>query len=143
MSLIRFAMRNASGNSARSWIVFFCAALMAGFVIASTLVIRGANDSLRLALDQGTCRIYQVGRESYIGFCQRENLPTPPGSENSNQVIITLVTPDVDGWYQCLTERGVEFDQAPVANSTYNIYHCFLRDPNGYLVEIQRFLHLF
>ena len=98
---------------------------------------------LRLALDQGTCRIYQVGRESYIGFCQRENLPAPPGSENSNQVIITLVTPDVDGWYQCLTERGVEFDQAPVANSTYNIYHCFLRDPNGYLVEIQRFLHLF
>jgi catechol 2,3-dioxygenase-like lactoylglutathione lyase family enzyme len=98
---------------------------------------------LRLALDQGTCRIYQVGRESYIGFCQRENLPTPPGSENSNQVIITLVTPDVDGWYQYLTERGVEFDQAPVANSTYNIYHCFLRDPNGYLVEIQRFLHLF
>jgi hypothetical protein len=21
-----------------------------------------------------------------------------------------------------------------------NIYHCFLRDPNGYLIEIQRFL---
>jgi putative ABC transport system permease protein len=52
MNLIRFAMRNASGNSARSWIVFFCAALMAGFVIASTLVIRGANDSLRLALER-------------------------------------------------------------------------------------------
>ncbi|MGC9334228.1 MAG: VOC family protein, partial [Anaerolineae bacterium] len=23
------------------------------------------------------------------------------------------------------------------------IYHCFLRDPNGYLIEIQRFLHAF
>lgn len=52
MNLIRFAMRNVSGNSVRSWLVFFCAALMAGFVIAATLVIRGANDSLRLALER-------------------------------------------------------------------------------------------
>ena len=22
-----------------------------------------------------------------------------------------------------------------------HIYHCFLRDPNGYLIEIQRFLN--
>jgi putative ABC transport system permease protein len=52
MHLIRLALRNVSGNSFRSWMVFFCAALMAGFVIAATLVIRGANDSLRLALDR-------------------------------------------------------------------------------------------
>jgi putative ABC transport system permease protein len=32
--------------------VFFCAALMAGFVITATLVIRGANTSLRLALER-------------------------------------------------------------------------------------------
>jgi putative ABC transport system permease protein len=32
--------------------VFFCAALMAGFVVAATLVIRGANDSLSLALER-------------------------------------------------------------------------------------------
>jgi putative ABC transport system permease protein len=52
MNLFRLARRNVSGNSIRSWIVFFCAALMAGFVIAATLVIRGANDSLRLALER-------------------------------------------------------------------------------------------
>ena len=28
----------------------------------------------------------------------------------------------------------------PALNPEYGIYHCFLRDPNGYLVEIQRFL---
>ncbi|MDF1515635.1 MAG: hypothetical protein P1S60_17635 [Anaerolineae bacterium] len=32
--------------------VFFCALLMAGFVIASTLIIGGANNSLNLALDR-------------------------------------------------------------------------------------------
>jgi putative ABC transport system permease protein len=52
MNLIRLATRNISGSSFRSWMVFFCAALMAGFVIAATLVIRGANDSLRLALER-------------------------------------------------------------------------------------------
>ena len=49
MSLIRLAMRNLAGSSFRSWVVFFCAMLMAGFVIGGTLVIRGADRSLRLA----------------------------------------------------------------------------------------------
>jgi putative ABC transport system permease protein len=52
MNLIRLAQRNISGSSFRSWMVFFCAALMAGFVITATLVIRGANNSLRLALER-------------------------------------------------------------------------------------------
>ncbi len=52
MNLVRLALRNISGNSFRSWMVFACAALMAGLVIGSTLVIRGANDSLRLALER-------------------------------------------------------------------------------------------
>ncbi len=52
MHVIRLAIRNAAGNSFRSWMVFFCAALMAGFVISATLVIRGADDSLRLALER-------------------------------------------------------------------------------------------
>lgn len=98
---------------------------------------------LRLALDQGTCRIYEIGRESYLGFCQRDAPPALPGNKSSIGVIVTLVTPDVDDWYQYLTEQGVEFEQAPVLNNTYNIYHCFLRDPDGHLIEIQRFLHPF
>ena len=50
--LLRLAVRNLAGNSFRSWVVFFCAALMSGFVISSTLVIRGADNSLRLALER-------------------------------------------------------------------------------------------
>jgi putative ABC transport system permease protein len=52
MNHIRLAIRNLSGNSFRSWMVFFCAVLMAGFVISATLIIRGANDSMRLALER-------------------------------------------------------------------------------------------
>ena len=89
---------------------------------------------LRLVLDQGGCRIYQVCGTAYLGFCQRESAPEQPRG-----VILTLVTDEVDEWYRLLLEEGVAFDKAPAHNPAYGIYHCFLRDPNGYLVEIQQF----
>lgn len=93
---------------------------------------------LSLKLDQGTCRIYAVSREAYIGFCQRDEAP-----EAGNQAILTLVTPEVDEWYEYLGAQGVAFEKPPAVNPKYNIYHCFLRDPDGNLIEIQRFLHPF
>lgn len=89
---------------------------------------------LPLALDQGDCRIYQVSRAGLLGFCQRANAPESPAG-----IIITFVTQDVDGWYEQLVERGVRFEHPPARNPQYHIYHCFLHDPNGYLLEIQRF----
>ncbi len=88
---------------------------------------------LTLALDQGKCRIYQVSHEAYIGFCIKTEMPSVEG------VIVTIVTEQVDEYYDQLCARGVIFEKPPVYNAEYDIYHCFLRDPNGYLVEIQRF----
>jgi catechol 2,3-dioxygenase-like lactoylglutathione lyase family enzyme len=116
---------------------------------------------LPLKLDQGSCRIYRTSPDGYLGFCQRADAPganTSPGANASpgtdagpgaasdhgaGQVILTLVTPEVDNWYERLRDRGVVFEKPPAENPTYRIYHCFLRDPNGYLIEIQRFLHPF
>jgi catechol 2,3-dioxygenase-like lactoylglutathione lyase family enzyme len=88
---------------------------------------------LPLALDQGTCRIYRVAGRAYVGFCQRADAVRPDG------IILTLVTDDVDGWHRRLTAKGVPCEKAPVFNPTYKIYQSFFRDPNGYLIEIQRF----
>jgi catechol 2,3-dioxygenase-like lactoylglutathione lyase family enzyme len=88
---------------------------------------------LTLALDQGGCRIYGVAGDAFIGFCARKEASRPQG------VILTFVTDDVDGWHRRLVERGVTFEKPPEYNPKYDIYHCFLRDPSGYLVEIQRF----
>jgi catechol 2,3-dioxygenase-like lactoylglutathione lyase family enzyme len=98
---------------------------------------------LTLKLDQGTCRIYQVSEDGYIGFCLRADTQETPSPEGADRVILTIVTPEVDEWYQQLSQRGVVFEEPPTVNAKYNIYHCFLRDPNGYLLEIQRFLHPF
>ena len=95
----------------------------------------GQTLELPLALDQGACRIFQVSSDGFLGVCRA----TEARPSNPEGVIITLVSDDVDGWYAQLTEKGVVFDTAPTANAEYNIYHCFLRDPDGHQIEIQSF----
>ena len=95
----------------------------------------GDTLGLPLVLDQGGCRIFRIGRDAFLGVCRcSESRPCSPDG-----IIVTLVSADVDGWYQELLAKGVAFETPPSANPTYNIYHCFLRDPDGYQVEIQRF----
>ena len=88
---------------------------------------------LELALDQGGCRIYKVAGGAYLGFCEREKEGDKAG------IILTLVTEDVDGWYDRLVAHGVAAEHKPRQNPDYMIYHFFFRDPNGYMLEIQRF----
>lgn len=88
---------------------------------------------LPISRDQGDCKIYQVNPQAFIGFCQRDTVD-PTGN------IICLITDDVDGWFAHLNAAGVTIEKPPAHNQRYNIYHCFLRDPSGYLVEIQTFL---
>ncbi len=90
---------------------------------------------LPLVLDQGICRIYRVGRDAFVGLCQRPDVAVHPES-----VILTLVSDDVDAWHGYLVAHGVTVEKAPTLNPTYHIYHCFVRDPDGYLIEIQTFL---
>ena len=89
---------------------------------------------LPLVLDQGSCRIYRVSNDGFLGFCERA---TP---EQPDSVIITLVSDQVDEWHARLVGLGVEIEKPPTLYEAYNIYHIFVRDPNGYLIEIQTFL---
>lgn len=90
---------------------------------------------LPLAADQGSCRIYRiVSGNAYVGICERGERPV---TEN---LILTIVTDAVDAWYQRLIDKGVSCESAPKTNDTYGIYHFFARDPDGYRIEIQRFL---
>lgn len=94
---------------------------------------------LQLVLKQKDCCIWRVTQTSFIGFCERENVPLAP-PDNS---IFSLVTDDVDGWFKRLSKKGVKFEQTPVLNPDYQVYQCLFRDPNGFLIEIQRFEHPF
>ncbi len=89
---------------------------------------------LELVRDQTLCRIYKTGPASYLGFCERGySIPT------DYRVVITLLIDDVDGVYKLLKERNVATESEPEFSERFNVYQFFVRDPNGYLVEIQRF----
>jgi catechol 2,3-dioxygenase-like lactoylglutathione lyase family enzyme len=103
--------------------------------LAATAAFYEETLGLPLVLDQGSCRIYRVSGDAFVGFCQPVETPEQPAG-----IIFTLVTADVDSWYAYLQAKGVLLEKAPLVNAQYNIYHFFLRDPNGYLIEIQRFL---
>ncbi len=90
---------------------------------------------LSLVLDQGSCRIYRVSADGFLGFCERAETPKEPVG-----VIFTLVSTEVDEWHTYLVEQDVAIEKPPTFYPDYNIYHCFVRDPNGYLLEIQQFL---
>lgn len=89
---------------------------------------------LKLARDQGTCLIFQVTETAFFGFCSHFSPLVSPS------FMITLVLDDVDAIYQSLLEKQVKLEGPPSLNETYQIYHFFARDPNGYKVEVQRFL---
>lgn len=89
---------------------------------------------LPLYKDQGLCRIYDVPGGGRLGFCTHQ-----PVIKGKKSLILTLLTPDVDKTWQCLKSAGLN-PEPPVTNPRFNIYHFFLNDPDGYLVEIQCFL---
>lgn len=87
---------------------------------------------LELLVDQGSCRIFGEAGTMMVGLCGGR-VPDPDG------LIVTLVTDEVEDVCAELARRGVEFEQMPSYAAEYHITHAFLRDPDGYLVEIQRF----
>ncbi|MGI9644128.1 MAG: VOC family protein [Ilumatobacteraceae bacterium] len=99
--------------------------------LARSAEFYGSTLGLELARDQGACLIYRVTGDAYIGICDHR-APEPAG------IILTLVADDVDGWADRLTAAGVEVE-GPTASERFAIYHLFARDPDGHLVEIQRF----
>jgi putative ABC transport system permease protein len=52
MNLYQLALKNISGSAFRSWVVMLCALLVASLALGTTLVMRGAQKSLRLAIDR-------------------------------------------------------------------------------------------
>ena len=90
---------------------------------------------LTLYKDQKICLIFNINKQSKIGFC--EHLPV---GHDIKSPIITLVTEEVDEVYNKLINKGLKIVESPKLNKKFNIYHFFFKDPNGYTIEIQRFL---
>ncbi|AFK06311.1 MULTISPECIES: VOC family protein [Mesotoga] len=89
---------------------------------------------LKLYKDQNSCQIFLTQGGGMIGFCNHLNLDS-----QRNNSIITLLTNEVDEFYRKLKDAGVTCSE-PTVSQEFKIYHFFTKDPNGYRLEIQKFL---
>lgn len=82
-------------------------------------------------LEQEDCTIYKHGN-LLLGFCLRESL------DSCGIITFYFDTKDeVDTMYDTFRQ---EADEEPRINEKYRIYHFFVRDPEGRLVEFQQFI---
>ena len=84
--------------------------------------------------DQGLCRIYRTAPGAHVGFCDR-GYAVPDGV----RVVLTLLVEDVQGAFAEVVARGAPPVSAPAHSDRFACTSAFVRDPNGYLVELQRF----
>jgi catechol 2,3-dioxygenase-like lactoylglutathione lyase family enzyme len=92
---------------------------------------------LTLYKDQGVCLIFNINSKSKIGFCEHMQI-----IHTKKSPILTFVTNDVDEYYNRLIGKGIVISDRPRLNEKFKIYHFFFEDPNGYTIEIQKFLDL-
>ncbi len=92
---------------------------------------------LELVTDQGWAKIFRVAGEAYVGLVDghrgfHKASPTKP-------VMLTIVTSDVDAWYERFIEFGVETFSEPKDDEELGTRMFMLEDPEGYVIEIQKF----
>lgn len=88
---------------------------------------------LPLILKQTNCNIFRITETSFLGTCQTDDPVDPKG------IIVTLVSDQLEEWQKNLESKGVSIEKPVTYNPKYNITHLFVRDLDGYLIEIQTF----
>ena len=90
-----------------------------------------------LVQDQKWAKIFKVADSAFMG-CVDGNIgyhkhdPTKP-------VMLTVIVDDPDAWYEHFMENGVETLNKPHDDAELNMRIFLLHDPEGYVIEIQKF----
>ena len=90
-----------------------------------------------LVQDQKWAKIFKVADNAFMG-CVDGNIgyhkhdPTKP-------VMLTVIVDDPDAWYEHFMENGVETLNKPHDDVELNMRIFLLHDPEGYVIEIQKF----
>mgnify|MGYP001795622411 CR=1 FL=1 len=90
---------------------------------------------LKLAIDQGWCKIYAICPGAHIGLVDESRgmnkwAPVKP-------VQFCIRVPDVDAWYDYAKEQGLDALSDLFVNDEIGIRAFVFNDPEGYQIEIQ------
>jgi predicted enzyme related to lactoylglutathione lyase len=93
---------------------------------------------LRMMVDQGFCKIYQVSPTSFVGLVDEKQ-----GSHSASEtksVTLSFVTKEIDEWYEYLVSKGTKL-RGPISDSSRHPTRGFVAyDPEGYCLEFEKFL---
>jgi len=88
--------------------------------------------------DQGAAKIYRTYSNAYIGIVDEKTGHCR--AQETNAVLITLVTEDVEQWYNYLQSKEVKILTEVMQPESFPVKCFFFEDPEGYQLEIQKFL---
>ena len=91
-----------------------------------------------LVIDQGFAKIFRVANSAYLGVVDEKK-----GAQRAHPVKpveLTVIVSDPDAWYAYLQEKGVQPVSEPRTLEPLHLRMFLLHDPEGYLVEVQKFL---
>ena len=91
-----------------------------------------------MVVDQGWSKIYKIRDGAYVGLVDGEH--GYHRASDTKPVILCINVHDADAWYQRLKEKGVEMEKQPQESERLKIKVFMLRDPEGYVIEIQESL---
>jgi predicted enzyme related to lactoylglutathione lyase len=95
----------------------------------------GETLGLEMTFSQDTAKLFRLTPTSVVGVIL-EGDTSYHKVQASNAVMLSIVTPDVDAWYDRLMKvEGIKFLK-PIADSSTNPIRAFLiEDPGGYTIE--------
>jgi catechol 2,3-dioxygenase-like lactoylglutathione lyase family enzyme len=111
--------------------------------MAASLRFYGEVLGLPLVLEQagGGCAIFAAapGGRAFLGVCRARGPRQIENPRSPGGVVFTLVSDDVDGWHARLAAAEAEVLGPPALSAEHRVYGFFFRDPDGTLLEVQRF----
>jgi Glyoxalase/Bleomycin resistance protein/Dioxygenase superfamily len=97
---------------------------------------------LTKTFDEDWVKIYQLTPNSSIGLVQ-EGETSFHRAQADNAVMLSIVTDDVDAWYQRLKQvDGIVFLQEIYNNENVPIRAFLVKDPGGYTVEFFQWINV-
>ena len=107
----------------------------------------GSDLSLSVRADKGSVIFYALpGGASSLGVVQQgfsaaANPPRSARQSGADTVMLCLLITDVQETFERIVARGrCTVEQPPRQNALFGIFNALVRDPDGYLVELQCFL---
>lgn len=94
---------------------------------------------LRLARDQGWCKILALAPSAYVGLVDETRGSLRVAADKPVMLTLVVEEGEVDAWHRRMAAAKVDGLTAPKLSEEIGVYGFFATDPEGYRLEVQSF----